>query len=42
MKLLKFVTEETKCAKGMKNPEINALTIGKMMCLSAVVESQLY
>ena len=42
MKLLKYVTEETKSAKGMKNPEIHALTIGKMMCLSAVVESQLY
>lgn len=42
MKLLKFITEETKSSKGMKNPEINALTLGKLMCLSAIVESQMY
>lgn len=42
MKLLKFVTEETKTSKGMKNPEIHAQTIGKLMCISAIVESQLY
>ena len=42
MKLLKFVTEETKTTKGMKNPEIHAQTIGKLMCISAIVESQLY
>jgi hypothetical protein len=30
MKLLKFVTEETKTSKGMKNPEIHAQTIGKL------------
>lgn len=42
MKLLKFVTEETKVSKGMKQPEIHAQTIAKLMCTTAVVESQLY
>jgi len=42
MKLLKFVTEETKTSKSMKQPEIHAQTIGKLMCHSACVEAQLY
>ena len=42
MKLLKFITEETKTVKGMKQPEVHSQTIGKLMCISAIVESQLY
>ena len=42
MKLLKFVTEETKTTKMMKQPEIHSQIIAKVMCLSAIVESALY
>ena len=42
MKLLKFITEETKTSKIMKQPEIHSQTIAKLMCLSVIVESQLY
>ena len=42
MKLLKFITEETKTSKIMKQPEIHTQTIAKLMCLTAIVESQLY
>ena len=41
-KLIKFIKEETKTAKTMKNPEINALALGQMMCLSALIESEAY
>jgi len=41
-KLIKFMAEECKTNKGMKNPEINALAIGKLMCLSAIVETGLF
>jgi hypothetical protein len=42
LKFLRFVADECRTSKGMKNPEVNALIIGKMMCLTATVESQLY
>jgi hypothetical protein len=42
LKFLCFVADECRTSKGMKNPEVNALIIGKMMCLTATVESQLY
>ena len=41
-KLIKFVEEETKTSKLMKNPEINALALGQMMCLSAMVEGDVH
>ena len=42
VKLIKFVLEETKTTKMMKNPEVNALLLGQVMCFSAMVESQVY
>jgi len=42
LKFLRFVADECRTSKGMKKPEVNALIIGKMMCLTATVESQLY
>lgn len=42
MKLLKLITEETKTSKSMKQPEVHANTIGRLMCLSAIVDAQLY
>lgn len=42
MKLLKFIAEETKTSKTMKQPEIHAQIIGKLMCLSVIVECQMY
>lgn len=41
-KLIEFVQEETKTSATMKNPEINALSLGQLMCLSALVESEAY
>lgn len=38
-KFLAFVKEETKTNSGMKNPEIHAMLMGRMMCVSAVIES---
>ena len=42
VKLIKHIRKETKTVASMKNPEVYALTIGQMMCLSAIVDSQLY
>ena len=42
IKLIRFMKEETKTASTMKNPEINALALGQLMCLSALVESEAY
>ena len=39
-KLLNFVNDETKTTSTMTNPEINALVLGSLMCLSAFVESK--
>ena len=41
-KLIRYIKEETKTASTMKNPEINALALGQLMCLSALVESQAF
>lgn len=38
-KYIEFVMEETKTNSGMKNPEIHAMLMGRMMCVSAVIES---
>lgn len=38
-KVLAFLTEETKVNKLMKNTEVNAAILGKLMVASAVVES---
>lgn len=42
VKLIRFMKEETKTVSTLKNPEINALALGQLMCLSAVVESEAY
>ena len=34
--------EESKTASTMKKPEINALALGQLMCLSSLVESESY
>ena len=39
-KYISFINEETKTNSGMKNPEIHSFMMGRMMCLSAIVESQ--
>ena len=41
-KVLAFLKEETKVNKLMKNTEVNAAILGKLMVASAVVESQAY
>ncbi len=41
-KLIKLIKDETKTTKIMKNPEINALALGQLMCLSALIESEAY
>ena len=38
-KYIAFVMEETKTNSGMKNPEIHAMLMGRMMCVSAIIES---
>ena len=38
-KYIKFVNEETKTNAGMKNPEVHAVLMGRMMCVSAIIES---
>lgn len=38
-KYIAFVKEETKTNSGMKNPEIHAMLMGRLMCVSAVLES---
>ena len=40
--LIKFIKEETHTAKTMKNPEIHMLALGQLMCLSALIESEIY
>ena len=42
VKLIAYIKEETKTSSTMKNPEINALALGQLMCLSALVESEAY
>lgn len=42
MKLLSFMTEECKVSKGMTKPEQHCQTLGRLMCVSSIVESQLY
>ena len=41
-KLIKFIRKETKTTSTMKNPEVHSLVLGKMVCLSALVDSQAY
>ena len=41
-KMMKLVQKETKTSSTMKNPEIHSLLLGRMMCLSAIVDSQTY
>ena len=41
-KLIKFIRKETKTTSTMKNPEVHSLVLGKMICLSALVDSQAY
>ena len=41
-KVLVLVEHETKTSKTFKNPEVHALVLGKLMCLSAVVEAEAY
>lgn len=38
-KYLDFVKKETKTSATMKNPEIHAAMLGRMMCVSAIIES---
>jgi len=38
-KYIKFVKEETKTNAGMKNPEVHAFLMGRMMGVSAIIES---
>jgi len=38
-KYVKFVNVETKTNAGMKNPEVHAVLMGRMMCVSAIIES---
>jgi DNA polymerase phi len=38
-KLIEFVKMETKLEGGLKNPEIHSLRMGRMMSLSAIIES---
>lgn len=33
------MNEETKTNAGMKNPEVHAVLMGRMMCVSAIIES---
>jgi len=40
--LIKFIKEESKTTQIMKNPEIHMLTLGQLMCLSALIESEIY
>lgn len=40
--LVTFIKEETKTSSSMKNPEINTLVLGQMMCLSTLIESESY
>ena len=42
VKLIKFVRKETKTSATMKNPEVHAMVLGQMMCLTAIVDSQIY
>jgi len=39
-KYMAFVKEETKTNSGMKNPEVHAAMMGRMMCISAMIDSQ--
>ena len=39
-KYIDFIKEETKTSEGMKNPEIHSIQMGRMMCLTAIVESE--
>ena len=39
-KYLSFILEETKTNSAMKNPEIHSAMMGRMMCVSAIVDSQ--
>lgn len=41
-KLIKLIKDETKTSKIMKNPEINALALGQLMCLSSLIDSEAY
>lgn len=42
VKFLRFVREECKTSKGMTGPEIHSLAIGKLMCISAIVDSKTF
>ena len=42
VKLIKFVQKETRTSTTMKNPEIHTMVLGKMMCHSAIIDSQIY
>ena len=42
VKMVKFIRKETKTSATMKNPEVHAMVLGQMMCLSAIVDSQAY
>ena len=41
-KYLKHVFSETKASKAMKTSEINNMTLGRMMCMSACVEARVF
>jgi hypothetical protein len=41
-KLLTHLSEETKTSSMMKNPEVNSMILGRLMVISALVESQAY
>ena len=36
---MKFIKDETKLNSSLKNPEIHALMMGRMMCVAAIIES---
>jgi hypothetical protein len=42
LKFIKFINEETKTSTVMKNPEIHAMMLGRLMSLTALVECRVY
>lgn len=36
---MNFISEETKTNGTMRNSELNSMILGRMMCISAIVES---
>ena len=41
-KLVEFVNEETKVASGVRGQELHSLMMGRMMCISAIIEAEFF